>query len=123
MQHLTRYPGYRRFAFTRGFAANSDSLEREATFNEGLRLTGISADPELLLEGNYLASDAFAVMDELLTRRQDIDVVVAANDDMALGIINALNRHGLSVLYDVAVVGFDDVAESTTVTPPLTTVR
>jgi len=47
------------------------------------------------------------------------DAVVAASDEMALGVIDAIQDRGLSAPDDVAVVGFDD----TLVDSPLTTVR
>lgn len=48
--------------------------------------------------------------------------VLAANDRMALGVLSALQRHGRAVPAQVSVVGFDDVAESASFPPPLTTV-
>ncbi|MGY5884302.1 substrate-binding domain-containing protein [Modestobacter lacusdianchii] len=46
-----------------------------------------------------------------------------ANDQMALGVLNALRAEGLSVPGDISVVGFDDVPECAYYVPPLTTVR
>ena len=48
--------------------------------------------------------------------------VVAYNDQVAIGIINTLVTHGISVPQQVSVVGFDDIFASRLVTPPLTTV-
>jgi DNA-binding LacI/PurR family transcriptional regulator len=50
-------------------------------------------------------------------------LVFAGNDMMALGALRALREAGLRVPYDVAVVGFDDVAAAAAADPPLTTVR
>jgi DNA-binding LacI/PurR family transcriptional regulator len=67
---------------------------------------------------------------ELVTRLRDrhgsepeVTAVFVANDQMALGLLNALQAAGLSVPGDVSVVGFDDVPEAGYFTPPLTTVR
>ena len=49
--------------------------------------------------------------------------VFAANDLMALGLIRALHEGGLSVPWDVSVVGFDDLRGSDCFGPGLTTVR
>ncbi len=49
--------------------------------------------------------------------------VFAANDNMALGLLRALNERGRSVPSEVSVVGFDDTAESAFFTPPLTSVH
>jgi DNA-binding LacI/PurR family transcriptional regulator len=54
---------------------------------------------------------------------REVTAVFAANDQMALGLLNGLHAAGLSVPGDVSVVGFDDVPEAGHFTPPLTTVR
>ena len=47
----------------------------------------------------------------------------AANDQMALGVLRAMHEAGRAVPGDVSVVGFDDMEESRSFWPPLTTVR
>lgn len=49
--------------------------------------------------------------------------VFAANDQMALGLLRALNEEGRRVPDEVSVVGFDDIPEASSFLPPLTTVR
>ncbi len=48
---------------------------------------------------------------------------VAANDIIAAGCVRALQQSGYQVPQDVSVIGFDDGAMSTFVSPPLTTLR
>lgn len=48
--------------------------------------------------------------------------VFAANDHMALGLLRAFREKGKSVPEDISLVGFDDVPEASSYTPPLTTV-
>ena len=59
-------------------------------------------------------------MDE---RKAKVDAIVAANDDMAIGAINALQSRGIQIPDDVAVTGFDDSDGASAVTPALTTVH
>ncbi|MFE7840733.1 LacI family DNA-binding transcriptional regulator [Streptomyces sp. NPDC057474] len=49
--------------------------------------------------------------------------VFVANDQMALGLLRALNERGRRVPEDVSVVGFDDIPEAASFLPPLTTVH
>lgn len=49
--------------------------------------------------------------------------VFAANDQMAVGVLRALDVAGLRVPGEVSVVGFDDIPEAEFLVPPLTTVR
>jgi DNA-binding LacI/PurR family transcriptional regulator len=44
----------------------------------------------------------------LLDQGHELTAIVAANDDVAYGAWEALNRHGLSVPEDVSLIGFDD---------------
>jgi LacI family transcriptional regulator len=56
-------------------------------------------------------------------RHDPPDAVVAANDQMAIGLMRALARAGIRVPEDVAVVGFDDIFPDNLCEPPLTTVH
>lgn len=60
---------------------------------------------------------------ELLSRGQAFDGLLCFNDLAAVGAIRALERHGLRVPGDVAVVGCDDIPFARMISPPLTTLR
>lgn len=49
--------------------------------------------------------------------------VFVASDLMALGLLRALNEHGLRVPQDISIIGFDDHEFASQFDPPLTTVR
>jgi LacI family transcriptional regulator len=49
--------------------------------------------------------------------------VFAANDQMALSILQTANRRGICIPRHLAVVGFDDIAESAYFSPALTTIN
>ncbi|MDR2986974.1 MAG: substrate-binding domain-containing protein, partial [Nocardiopsaceae bacterium] len=51
------------------------------------------------------------------------DAVVCANDQMAIGMVQALSAAGVRVPCDIAVVGFDDIFPGSLCDPPLTTVH
>ncbi len=52
-----------------------------------------------------------------------VTAVFCANDEMALGVMQAMHRAGRRIPEDVSVVGFDGTPESAWYWPPLTTVR
>lgn len=62
-------------------------------------------------------------MTELIEARPDLDAVFAANDRMAAGAIDALQRAGRRVPEDVSVGGFDDSSVALSTEPALTTMR
>ena len=49
--------------------------------------------------------------------------VVAAYDDLAVGVQHALAQHGLSVPRDVSLIGMDDMSFSPYVAPPLSSIN
>ena len=59
----------------------------------------------------------------ILALQQQPDAVVAANDLMALGIMQSLQRSGRRVPDDVIIIGYDDIPLANWVYPTLTTVR
>jgi DNA-binding LacI/PurR family transcriptional regulator len=67
------------------------------------------------LEGGYAATET------LLDR--GVTAVVCGNDLMALGAVRAARARGLSVPWDISVVGYDDSPMLTLTDPPLTTMR
>jgi DNA-binding LacI/PurR family transcriptional regulator len=77
----------------------------------------------LITYGDFHQASGDHAMNRLLDRHPDIDAVLAASDQMAVGALRALHRTGRRVPDDVAVVGFDDAPIAGRVRPKLTTVR
>ncbi len=123
MHHMTADPRRRRFGFIRGYPGDPHSVIREAGFRAGLAAAGLKADDTLFVNGNYSVSDSYTAVCDLLADGTNIDGLVAANDDMAIGALAALSASGLRVPNDVIVAGFDDSLAAFTSEPPLTSVR
>lgn len=78
---------------------------------------------KLIRSGTYTYESGFGMMQSLLSGGKNLDAVFCANDMIAIGAINALEKEGYKVPEDVAVVGFDDISISRLIKPPLTTIR
>ncbi|MEU1132031.1 LacI family DNA-binding transcriptional regulator [Streptomyces sp. NPDC005900] len=74
------------------------------------------------VRGDWSAESGYRAGLELAPR-DDCTAVFAANDQMALGLLRALHERGREVPRDVSVIGFDDIPESGSFLPPLTTVH
>jgi sigma-B regulation protein RsbU (phosphoserine phosphatase) len=123
VDHLAREHGRRRIGFLAGPANVADAAARLEGYREGLARAGLPFDPGLVLEGDFTrpsVPQAFRKLDE---HPAHLDALVAANDSMALVALEELRRRGLTVPGDVAVCGFDDIADSASVDTPLTTIR
>jgi DNA-binding LacI/PurR family transcriptional regulator len=126
IEHLVRVHGKRRIAFVRGPVANAEAERRFAVYRQALDSSGIPFSPELVVVGDFEPRGGREAAAALLERKVDargLDAIVAANDAMALGVLDELSRLGIRVPDQVAVVGFDDIEESRFAVPPLTTVR
>ena len=101
-----------------------DGVERFEAFKRTLEEFGVELRDELVVEGDFTQpSGAEAVRILCDERRVKFDALVAGNDYMALGAIAALEERDFAVPGDIAVVGFDDIADARHAVVPLTTVR
>lgn len=121
-QHLLDL-GHRRIAFIGGDPQHPDAVERQHGYRAALETAGLRLDPALLLAGDFTEGSGLQAIERLLAARTRFTAVFAANDQMACGAALGLHRHGLRVPDDVSLVGFDDVASSVYMVPPLTTVH
>ncbi|EMI42801.1 LacI family DNA-binding transcriptional regulator [Rhodopirellula sp. SWK7] len=120
--HLIEF-GHRDIAIIRGIMHHQDAIRRFQGYAQALSDASIELDPDLVLDGNFTAQSGILAVNSLLMRGKSFTAVFCANDMVAYGARLALQRKGIRVPEDVSIVGFDDQAESSYVSPPLTTVR
>ena len=95
-------------------------LRRQGWLN-ALQSRGITPIGEVI--GNWSALEAHDRITAILKTYADIDAILCANDQMALGALKALHEHNIAVPEAIAVAGFDDTPDSIMYQPALTTVR
>jgi LacI family transcriptional regulator len=122
MRHLLDL-GHRRIAFMTGRLSHASARQRLQGYTEALASAGIPYDPALVLEGDWFHPRAYELTPQLFTLADLPTALVASNDLMAFGAMQAVRQQGLVVGYDISITGFDDIEMASTVTPPLTTVR
>lgn len=117
--------GHRRIAHIQGPPEYLVSHDRYEGYRKALLEAGITPDPSLVLEGDFLPPSGRACASKLfaLPPEERPTAIFAASDQMAYGVLNAAEDYGLSIPRDVALVGFDDDAPSAHTRPPLTTIR
>jgi LacI family transcriptional regulator len=115
--------GYRRFAAIGAARALVTSRDRLAGFADGLAEHGIAIHPDHIVRGEFTRDGGFAAANQLVADGLDqVDLVFAVSDVMAIGAMSALREAGIDVPGEVAVAGFDDIDTARDVTPALTTV-
>jgi LacI family transcriptional regulator, galactose operon repressor len=115
--------GHRRIAMITGPPHNLDAEQRLAGYRRALKEHGGERDPELEVAGDFSEPSGYDAAMRLLALKRPPTAVFAANDYMAIGVLGALSDAGVRVPQDMALGGFDDIAMSRYLNPPLTTVR
>jgi signal transduction histidine kinase/DNA-binding LacI/PurR family transcriptional regulator/AraC-like DNA-binding protein len=124
LSHLIEAHGRRKIAFIRGSEVSQDAEERYQAYIETLNKYHISVDPNLIISGDFRRYSGTAAIKQLIsTHHIGFDALVSANDNMAIGAMQALQEQGIRIPDDVVVAGFDDIEETRAITPSLTTVR
>jgi phosphoserine phosphatase RsbU/P len=123
LEHLIDVHHYRRIAFIRGPEASAEADERFGVCLDVLKRHGIAVDPALVAAGDFKEESGRAITARWLSEDRLPDAIVAANDEMAVGVLQLLHERGVRVPDDVAVVGFDDTDIAGSMLPSLTTVR
>jgi len=123
-RHLIGDHGYATIAYVAGHADSPDNIARRLALAEEAASAGVLFIEGPEWQGNYLASGGARVVGRLLADRVRLPrAIVCANDQTALGVMNALAKHGIDVPGEVAVTGFDDIPVARHVRPQLTTIR
>jgi DNA-binding LacI/PurR family transcriptional regulator len=97
-------------------------VDRFEGYRDALREGGRRFRKRLVAHGDFSRDSGARAMRELAAQVPDVDAVFVANDPMAMGALEALRSLRRRVPEDVAVIGFDDVADAAATDPPLTTV-
>lgn len=122
VEHLKKL-GHRNLVFLTGPAELSSVRRRQKAFEAAARKCGIPVREKQFLEGDMRVEGGRAAMESLLQRKPRPTALVAANDLMAIGAMQAAMAAGLSVPEDISVIGFDDLPIATIMHPQLTTIH
>ncbi|WP_162301592.1 LacI family DNA-binding transcriptional regulator [Nesterenkonia muleiensis] len=99
------------------------SAQRIAGFTQAWRDGG--GEQPVIASGGFTEKGGYDVVKAHLDllQRKEVTCVFAANDLMALGILDALYDHRLTSPADISVIGFDDIGAARYARPHLTTIR
>lgn len=116
--------GHRDLMHVFGVPGNYESEERFEGFRAALGDAGLEMREENLIHGALNREDARREMGRFLEAGHRLpQAIFAANDQSAVGCIEALRERGVRVPEDVSVIGCDDDVISALVQPGLTTVH
>ncbi|HKZ19099.1 MAG TPA: LacI family DNA-binding transcriptional regulator [Acidimicrobiia bacterium] len=120
VEHLISL-GHTRIVHVGGPEDVSSTVNRLQAFEETLRAAQLTGSYHFT--HRQTEEEGYRVTGSLLDERPDTTAVLAANDRLALGAIDAIRATGRNCPDDVSVVGFNDMPYSDRFSPPLTTIR
>ncbi len=114
--------GHRRLGMVAGVRGISTAEDRISGFREGLAQAGLPVDDTVILDGGFRRQLARNAVTEALGSGKRFEALVAGNNDMALGTLEAISLLGMVVPDDLAVVSLDDLPVGHLLASPLTAV-
>lgn len=114
--------GRRRIGLITGPLEWLEARQRQQGWEAALTHAGLAVSPQHWSQGNWSSASGEAAFAELIQKYPDLNAVFVSNDQMALGVLHYAHTHGLRVPDDIAVIGFDDLAEAAYFTPALSTI-
>lgn len=117
--------GHRRIAFIGGVGGMRSPSARRRAFYEEMERLGLPTDRRLSTEAAHTPQGGELSVNRLFSETQTADrptAIIAINDLVALGALRQLQRMGLKVPEDVALIGCDNQFFTPYLNPPLTTV-
>jgi LacI family transcriptional regulator len=121
VDHLIRL-GHQRIGMISGRPPISSTVDRQRGYRRALDAAGLSFDQQLVAMGGSTIEGGVAAAGTLLELPSPPTAIFAANNLMTIGAVMAIERHGLSIPGDIALVGFDDFPWADVFRPRLTTV-
>ena len=116
--------GHTRVAYLSGDSVETSAQERLYGFRRSQEMFGLDGDRDLVLMNCKSRMDeGFEAMNAILDIDRLPTAVLAYNDLIAVGAMDAIKQRGLSIPQDISLVGFDDIGLASEVNPSLTTVH
>ena len=114
--------GHRRIAYIGGRPGLWSADMRRRGFLETMQQAGAEVERDWCVVGGYRSAPALSACVSIMSGRERPTAILAANNVMALGALQAINDLGFRCPADISLVSIDDVPWSGVVKPRLTMV-
>lgn len=114
--------GHQRIAFLSGSKGSSVTIRRFEGYKKALQEAGLSLSEEYVFYGEFNQTGGELMAQKLLETKTCPSAIFAANDLIALGVIQCLEKKRIRIPDDMALIGFDDIEAARLVRPRLTTI-
>ncbi|WP_404455232.1 LacI family transcriptional regulator [Virgibacillus necropolis] len=121
-EHLIK-KGHKQIAYINGPYNSHDNELRFEGFSRALKDNGLTYQSKWRLSGDFTREGGYRATKMLIAQNELPEAVFYANDEMAIGGIQAFRENGIKIPEDISVIGFDDIQLAEYITPPLTTMK
>ncbi|MGO1412677.1 MAG: LacI family DNA-binding transcriptional regulator [Microbacterium sp.] len=115
--------GHRRIAWVGGPEASTAARDRFYGFQAACNKEGIGADDAMVSSGWFTVASGRERALELLDAAEPPTAIMAADDELAVGVLRAAHERSVRVPEALSVTGFDDTPQAQWTTPELSTVH
>jgi LacI family repressor for deo operon, udp, cdd, tsx, nupC, and nupG len=115
--------GHRKIAYINGPKDSVLCQDRFQGYSNALHGSNIRVNKHWLAQGEFTLASGYEAMKMLLARKQRPTAVFCANDEMAIGAMQACRDEGLVLPSEMSIVGFDDLVFGEYTSPRLTTIH
>ena len=115
---------HKRIGYIKGLEGTESARERFESFREAMAQNSLTINTEWVFEGTYRFSSGRNCAERLIAtpEKDRPTAILAANDLMAIGLMQRLQQEGWVLPQQLSVIGFDNIQWSEWVHPALTTI-
>lgn len=114
--------GHDRIAIIAGDFKTSTGLKKAEGARKAMTNLGLKVDSRLVVDCGYVRSNAYEAAKQLLGMKDRPTAFFCHDDNMALGVREAILGEGLKIPKDIALMGFDDIDTASLTGIDLTTI-
>lgn len=114
--------GYKKIAYVHGVRDVFDNVTRYEGFLQAMKEQVMPVFNEY--SGNFTKESGVEIALSIIEEQSQLpDMFICSNDEMAIGIMETMQKHGYSIPNDFGISGFDGIELASYTTPALSTVR
>lgn len=116
--------GHQKIAYLKGLEGTLSAKQRYEAYVEAMSANRIKVNSKLIFDGDYKFGSGVECADRLIEMNplERPTAIICANDLMAIGLMQRLQKAGWKLPEQLSVIGFDDIPMSKWMSPALTTI-
>jgi len=122
----TRYlidKGHKEIGCITGVLDKQTAMQRYSGYLQAMQEANLAVNPDWIATGDFACEGGEKAFLEMYDKGRLPSALFVCNDMMAMSVINAASKKGVSVPSDLSIIGYDDINLAKYITPSLTTIH